>query len=374
MEHKSSFAIKLFGMVFMLSTVILLSGCAFKDIDKRLFVSAIGVDPAANGEEGYKVTLKVALPFGAIKETTKPNFTYLSKEGESIGEIIRMLETHADKVLEFGHMKTIVIHEDLLTDHMKTFMDYFIRRGDIQFIAYVAGAKSSAEEILKVQPDTEAPASVSMFNFFGTDGTESPYITTTYLFQFRRDFFTEGLNAVLPLIETNKDQTELIVNKTIVVDKKKDPLTLDHDETKYYNTLFRGANGFSYKVKNGDKRLLLNISRVKMNYQIITNNNVPQAIDMDVKMVGVIGESDKTLSIAKLDEYNHFASKEVKKKILGLLNRMQEHQVDPFGFGLHYRATRLSHDHLAETWRQAYPDLKFNVNVEVKLQSTGTIQ
>lgn len=374
MRNRSSYIIRITAAIIIIGGVLLQAGCAFKDIDKRLFVSAIGIDPAENIEGGYKVTLKVALPFGAIKDSTKPSYAYLSKEGESVGEVIRILETHADKVLEFGHMKTILIHESLLTAHMKTFMDYFIRRGDFQLIAYVAGASPSAEEIIKVEPSTEAPASVSLFNYFGNTGTESPYITTTYLFQFRRDFFSKGISPVLPLIKTNKSQDELRVNTAIVVDREKESIELNDLETKYYNSLVKGANGFTYKVEEGEKRLLLNIDRIYMDYKIKTKNDIPQSIDMKVEMIGLIGESNHTLSMDKLGEYNEMASKEIEKKVEEFLKKMQENEVDPFGFGLRYRAIRLEREGQIEKWESAYPNIPINVKVEVKLQSTGTIE
>ncbi|WP_153731398.1 Ger(x)C family spore germination protein [Sporosarcina obsidiansis] len=361
-------------IVMLLFTLLLQTGCAFKDIDKRLFISAIGIDPPEKSDEGYKVTLKVALPFGAIKESAKSSYAYLTEEGESIGEIIRMLETHVDKVLEFGHMKTIVIHQDLMADNMDTFMDYFFRRGDIQLIAYVAGANPSAEDILRVEPQTEAPASLSLFNFFGDTATESPYIVTTFLFQFRKDLISDGINPVLPLVETTKEHDELVVNNAIVVGKQQEPVELSNMETKYYNSLFKGSSGFSYKVEHGDDRLLLNISRIDMDYEILTKNDVPKVIEMNVKMSGIVGESKHPLTLSKLDEYNQFSSEEVKRKIHSLLKNMQEKSVDPFGFGLRYRATRQYHEDIYRTWEKAYPDIEFKVNVEVKLQSTGTIE
>ncbi|WP_301108008.1 Ger(x)C family spore germination protein [Sporosarcina sp.] len=374
MRSHSIFIIKIVLVFFLMTGVLLQTGCAFKDIDKTLFVVAIAIDPVENNEERYKVTLKVSLPFGAIKEAEKPSYAYLSNEGDSIGECIRMLETYADKVLEFGQMKTILVHELLMTDHLKDFMDYFMRRGDVQLIAFVAGASPSAEEIIKVEPETEAPASVSLFNFFGGTGTESPFITTTYLFQFRRDFFSDGINPVLPLIETNEEQTELRINNAIVIDQHKEPIKLDNQETKYYNSLVKGASGFSYKEIKGDFQLLLNISRIKMDYQIIAENDEPQSIEMNVKMVGTIGESNQPLSLKKLDEYNQMASNTTEKIISKFLKKMQEHEVDPFGFGLRYRATRLERDGQIDKWNRAYPDLDVHVNVDVKLQGAGTIE
>ncbi|MEV9641720.1 Ger(x)C family spore germination protein [Mammaliicoccus sciuri] len=374
MKHRCS-SVKCLILTFLLTgTVILQSGCAFKDIDKRLFVSAIGVDPAENIENGYKVTLKIALPYGAIKESTQPSYAYLSKEGETIGESIRMLETHVDKVLELGHMKVIVINEELLSGSFQPFMDYFFRRGDFQLISYVAAARPSAEKILKTEPKTEAPASVSLFNYFGDTGTESPYIITTYLFQLRRDYYMEGISPVLPIITTNGDHEELIVNESMVIGAENESAMLDDIETKYYNSLFKDASGFSYKVEKGDMRLLLNFDRIKMKYQIITKDGVPQAIDMKVKMEGEIGESRQSLSLSNLDQYNKIAEEEIKKKTLRLLKDMQEKELDPFGFGLHYRATRLEKEGLYKTWKEVYPELEFRVSVDVKLMSMGTSQ
>lgn len=374
MKYRRSSVKDILLTFLLIGTVILQSGCAFKDIDKRFFVSAIGVDPAENIENGYKVTLKIALPYGAIKESTQPSYAYLSQEGETIGESIRMLETHVDKVLELGHMKVIVINEELLSGSLRPFMDFFTRMGDVQLIAYVAAARPSAEKILKIEPKTEAPASVSLFNYFGDTGTESPFIITTYLFQLRRDYYMEGISPVLPVITTNGDHEELIVNKSLVIGDENESASLDDIETKYYNSLFKDANGFSYKTEQGKMRLLLNFDRIKMKYKIITKNGVPEAIDMKVTMAGEIGESRQRLSLSKLDKYDKMAEEEIKKKILHLLKDMQEKKLDPFGFGLRYRATRLQKDGLYETWKEAYPELEFRVSVDVKLMSMGTNQ
>lgn len=365
---------KSIAALLILLASLLQAGCAFKDIDKRLFVSAIGIDPAENIEKGFKVTLKVALPFGAIKESSKPSYAYLTKEGESVGEVIRLLGTHVDKVLEFGHMKTIVINEELMEDGIELFMDYFVRRGDIQMIAYVAAAKPSAETILKVEPATEAPASVSLFNLFGDTGLTSPFVITTFLFQFRREFLADGISVTVPIIRTDKDRQELIVNTAVVVDREHKIVEMNDVETKYFNTLFRGASGFTYKVEEGEDRFLLNISRIKMDYKIKTKNTIPKAIEMDIRMVGSIGEANHPLSLAKLDEYNDISSRAIEDKVRKLLTDMQEHGVDPFGFGLRYRATHLAREGLLAAWKDAYKDLSFQVNVDMRLQGTGTIE
>lgn len=358
----------------ILLSITLQTGCAFKDIDKRVFVLAIGIDPADDDEEKYKVTLKISLPTGSIKDAQGPQFTYLSHEAETIGESIRILETHIDKVLEFGHTKLIIINEKLLSEEMGDFMDYFTRRGDIQLIAYVAAARPSAEKILKTDVATESPASISLFNLFDSNGTDSPYIITTFLFEFRRDFHGKGINAILPLIETNNSDTELVVNKSFVVRKTKKPLELSSMETKQFNSLANGKSGFDYKVENEKLTLLLDINRIKMNYKIVTDKGKAPRIDMKLKMVGIVGESNKELHLKDLDEYNEIANKEFQEKVIKLLKKLQENEVDPFGFGLRYRATRLNDKNTYSDWEQIYPTINFNLSVDVQLKGTGAIE
>ena len=361
-------------ILIILLFTILQTGCAFKDIDKRVFVLAIGIDPAEDNEKKYKVTLKISLPTGSIKDSQGPKFTYLSHEAETIGESVRILETHIDKVLEFSHTKLIIINEKLLSENLSDFMDYFTRRGDIQLIAYIAAARPSAEKILKTEVATESPASISLFNIFDSNGTESPYIITTFHFEFRRDFHGKGINAILPIIESSNDDTQLIVNKSIVVKEKEKPLDLSSVETKQFNTLDNKKSGFDYKVENDKLTLLLNINRIKMNYKIVTDKGKEPRIDMKVTMVGTIGEANKELYLKDLNEYNEFANKEFKEKVIKLLKKFQENEVDPFGFGLRYRATRLNDENTYSDWEQIYPTINFNVSVNVKLNGTGAIE
>ena len=120
--------------------------------------------------------------------------------------------------------------------------------------------------------------------------------------------------------------------------------------------------------------LLLNINRIKMNYKIVTDKGKAPRIDMKVKIVGIVGESNKELHLKDLDEYNEIANKEFQEKVIKLLKKLQENEVDPFGFGLRYRATRLNDKNTYSDWEQIYPTINFNLSVDVQLKGTGAIE
>lgn len=362
----------LFAFIGIVS--LLLGGCAFKDIDKRVFVLGVGIDPSETVDDGFRVTLKLAKPAGAVKQEPTQGFTYLSQDAETVAEAIRTMESHVDRTMDMGHNRIILLNKELLSRDLDTVMDYFTRRGDIQLIAYVAVAETNAEETISFAPDPEPAATIALYNFFDYTGTESPYVVTTFLFEFRREVLSNGIDTVLPIIALDKEQKKFIVNKSIILKVGEKPIELTQVETKYFNSLKNKASGFSYKIKEGDLTLVLNINEVTMKYKIVLDEGEIPRIDMRVKKVGVIGESNKRLNNSHLKKYDKIVAEEIKKKLMELLTKLQKNDVDPFGFGLRYRATRLASKDTMEEWRSIYPEIEFNVTMDIELKSTGSIE
>lgn len=349
-----------------------LTGCGFKDIDNRVFVTGIGIDPSDKEDGTYKVTLKLAIPV-SVKQKGETSYQFLVHEGDSIGEIIQILETHTDKVLEFGHAKVILVNEALLKDNLKDFMDYLFRRGDIQSIAYIGAARNSAEEVLRTLPKGESVVASPLTKFFGETGNDSPYVVSAYLFEIRRSFYSKGIDAVVPIVEVNDKGTQLIVNKVIMISQKGKTFELSSSYTQAFNTLYNSVAGYSFKLDSNGYKLLLKMTTTKMKYKIETENDQPTSIKINVAMSGVINQSNKTLIIDNLQDYNKMASQGLTKEFEKMFTTIQKENLDPFGFGLRYRTMQLHHKDTLQKWEQAYPTLPIEVTVDVDLKSTGTI-
>ena len=154
--------------------------------------------------------------------------------------------------------------------------------------------QTQSEEVLSFEPVIEAPASIALYNYFDNTGTESPYVVTTFLFEFRREVLGKGTDTVLPIIDIDEENQEYNINKSIVLKWGQEPLELTPEETKYYNSLTNKASGFSYKIKDEKHSMVLNIYEVKFKYEIILNEGEPR-IDMNITKVGYIGESKHRL-------------------------------------------------------------------------------
>ena len=52
---------------------------------------------------------------------------------------------------------------------------------------------------------------------------------------------------------------------------------------------------------------------------------------------------------------------------------MQKANIDPIGFGLHYRGRHFEKDDW-EMWQRLYPNIKFKVNVDINISDTGLVE
>lgn len=363
-----------FLKAFMIGIAFLfLSSCGFKDIDKRIFVLGIGVDYSGNEKKPYKVTLKLAVPSGSLKETgTK--YVYLSKEESSLAGAIRFLKTHVDKELDFGHTKLIIFGEGILKRDFKDTMDFFFRRRDIQMISWVAVGRPSAEKVLKVEPKSEMSGSSALSNLFSNNGVESAYIVSTYLFDARRRILEAGIDPILPIIRSDKDRTKLIVNRSYIFTEHKKALKLGPKRTKFYNLLANKTEKLDIEVQNKNKGFTMAVEAAKVKYKIITSPRKKPVLKMDIMVTGIVEEANFNMSPANLDTYSKMTSKHTKKEVLKVLKHLQREKADPLGFGLRYKATRIDNGKRYQEWKKIYPNLVFDVSVNVKIRSTGTIE
>ncbi|MFD1706434.1 Ger(x)C family spore germination protein [Siminovitchia sediminis] len=362
-------------MCIACASVFLLASCGFKDIDKRVFVQAVGVDYTDNEEKPYKVTLKLAVPSGSLKESgTK--YAYLTREDSSIAAAIRFLKTNVDKELDFSHAKLIVFDEQLFNRDIRDALDFFFRRRDIQMISWVAVGRPSAEKVLQVEPESEMAGSHTLMNFFSGNGVESAYIVSTFLFEARREVAETGLDPIIPIIRASEDGKKLMVNRSFIFSWDNRSAELHSGQTKMYNIMANRMERLEIEVDNQDKEknFTVSIDTIKTKFKLLADPGKAPVLKMDIKAAGIMEESSFEMDPIDLDHYSKLASDHAKKDTEKLLKFLQKENMDPLGFGLRYKATRLQNGHRIDEWRAMYPDLKFDVSVDVNIKSTGTVE
>lgn len=353
----------------LLMIVLILSSCGYKDIDNRFFVLTVGIDKPKNDEYQYRVVLKLGIPGPEIK-AGDAQFIIEAEESNSISEAIRIIKSRVNRELDFGHAKVIIFGEDVLKDPIQEKVDWFMRRRDIQKIAWVAIGSPSAEEIMAIKPKMERIPSNGLFLTFGKRGTDTPYVVSEYLFQFYRDLHTKGEDAIIPIIHRNSKEI-FGVDEAAVFSGETLSIKLNNDETKLLNSLKRQQEKLSIRVE-GDPTFVIASDLFEASYQI-KRKGTKAEIRVTVKAEGVIEEAQTELDNHQLQKYQAIAENDLKNRIEALLTKFRDNLVDPIGFGLMYRSRHFT-GHDMEDWENMYPDIPIHVNVKVNVRGTGVIE
>ncbi|OBZ12383.1 MULTISPECIES: Ger(x)C family spore germination protein [Bacillales] len=349
---------------------LLISGCGFKDIDKRFFVVALGIDLSENEKKPYRLTLQLAVPSPKIEPgASKTQIETI--DTQSVAEGVRMMKAYVDKELDFGHCKVFLIGEKLARQDYQNLLEWMTRRRDIQSVADIAIGKPDAESLLKVKPVSERYPGNTLFLSFGSDGTESSYTYVESLSDFSRRASEQGLDPLMPVIAKDKRES-YVINRTALLNKKRVKLMLTPAESQLYNQL---ASDFTKSSMHGmfqGMDLVVALTEIHSKYRIGKHDG-EETVMMDIKMKVVFEEAPKGIYNDQWRPIEKKLSEEYAKSCVALLRKIQKAGVDPVGFGLRYRATHPGKDAWKQ-WQKIYPTIKFVVHANIIIEGTGLIK
>ncbi|WP_284645795.1 Ger(x)C family spore germination protein [Paenibacillus silviterrae] len=350
-----------------------LTGCGFKDIDKRFFAVSIAIDEPVNKERKYMVTIRLAIPSPEEKFGAN-NSILVTEENDSIAEALRIVKSKIDKELDLGHMKAIIIGESIAKKgEMQEICDWFFRRRDVQQIAWMGIGRPRAIDVIKLEPNTERLPSNMLFMFFGETGTETGYVVSEYMFDFRRRLTERGIDPILPVLEP-RGGNQLTINRVALLDKKKQKLVLTPRETKIFNTFYQGTGKYDIRVNQGNDFFVIAAENVRSLFTIVPQADGKLKIKVRLKISGIIEETSKThFRGDELHDLEKLAEQTVQERVQLFLKKLQQSGVDPIGFGLRYRAQNWDRQKAWDEWQELYPSVEFEVIPHVNITSTGVI-
>ncbi|GGD73978.1 Ger(x)C family spore germination protein [Paenibacillus nasutitermitis] len=348
-----------------------LTGCGFKDIDKRFFVVAMGIDLSETNKKDYYITLRLAAPSPRV-EPGASKTDVQAIHAPSIAEALRLLKSYVDKEIDFGHCKLYVFGEKLVQSDYRDVMDWLSRRRDVQNVSYLAIGRPDAQSIMKINPPTERYPGNTLFLQFGKDGTESSYIISEYLFDFMRRLGEKGMDPILPVVQTVNNG--YLIAQLALLNKRNMVETLSQSETQLFNQIFNKFTKSTITATIKDERLVLAVNRITSHYKIVKGTNGTHTLKLTLGFRGIFEEAPQGIYNRNwTDLQNHF-NRQIAGEAKQLLEKVQKADVDPFGFGLRFRATHKGSETTWKEWQSIYPRLTFDVKVDTMIEGTGVIR
>ena len=381
----------LIGIIFI---SLLLTGCWDKrEINELAIATAISIDKK---DDEYQVAAQVVLPTELSMKGGMGSspVTLYEASGESVNEAIRKLTQVSPRFIYLGHLRVVVISEELAKEGIATTVDFLSRGWELRSDFYMIVSKErDAKEILNVQTSLEQIPANELFNILHTSEVNHSSTVGVNFFEMKTNLQREGKEGVLTGVEilgdpkkgSSKQNVEMIVPEAKIKFKelavfKEDKLVgwLDEQESKGYNEITNQVKSTIELVScpDGGK---VSIHTKKYNSKIkskATSNN-PE-IEIKVDIVANLGEVSCDIDLTKektVEMLEQEYEKEIKKDIEETIKVVQQnYQSDIFGFGAAiYKQNPQEWKKVKANWDEIFAKLQVNVEVDAQISHFGSI-
>ncbi|OXS56841.1 spore gernimation protein GerC [Cohnella sp. CIP 111063] len=393
---------------FAASVFLLLTGCWDRlEIEERAIVLGVSVDNAPPGAakreseishtaEGFpvpdvnmiRVTLQIALPgkiplgpgeSGGGGKGSEQTVWVVGTEGHTVDDAIMNLQQQISGRLFFGHLRVIVVSEDVARLGMQNINDYFHRNPEVRRMAWMMISKGSAEQVMRASPELERVPALYLMSTMD-NAVKLGKFPENYVGMYWSNSAKRGQEGYLPYVELKKMQNIEVKGMAYFKDDKLQGTTKPFQVAAYMSIKGMNPAGYRGVVKIGgaaDSVMIYATSRrstIKVRVQDgepIVNVAIFTEINLEEKINEQFTINDSA-SLVQIEEQN---KRSLLRETEALIRQMQEKGSDIFGFGEYVRAKKPGYWNARigskNKWQRAFKELRVEVEVNSKIRRVG---
>lgn len=374
--------------------LFILTGCwNYRELNDLAIATGIAIDKS---EDGFEVSVLIANAKKAqvsTKEGESQTSVY-SEKGKTITEALRNINLKFSKEIYIGHLSVIVINEEIAKEGLYPILDYFLREPESSKRFYSIIAKDcKAKEVISILSPLESfPSQNLYFNIKNSPNSQgvSPSVTFS---KFIENILKPGTEPFLPTViiegdpEKATDSDDLqksIPSANLKLDTmaifKDDKLIgyADEDESRGIDLINEKVENTTSSFKYNNHYISISLSEIKIKKEVdIIDNEIIAYINLE--SIASIKEiaGDENLNNKEIIEDIERKSEEAIKNIIeiGLDCALKKYKSDIFGFGnLIYKKNPKYFEKIKYDWNDKLNNLKTVVNVNLKLQTKGSLE
>lgn len=396
----------------LLTAVILvlpiLTGCWDRlELEERAVVLGISVDKAE--EEAVKeedevshlegkfpapqqglirVAVQIALPgriplgpgeAGGGAGTADKTVWVISVVGHTIDDALMNLQQQISGRLFFGHLRVIVVSEDVAEKGLQNVNDYFRRNSEVRRMAWMLIAKGNAEALMKASPQLERVPTLYLLSTMD-NAVKMGKFPNDFVGNFWTDSSKKGKEGFLPYVGIMKEENIEILGLAYFKSDKMAGKTEPLEIGAYMG--IKGIRQAGYRgiisVGGPSGTITLFATSRRSKIEVAIKNGLPHVtvsifneLNIEEKMNEqfLINNPDVIERIEKEDE------KAATKFHESLIEQTQKVGSDIFGFGEYVRAKepKFWNEHVKtkEKWQEMYKEISVDVTVEIRVRRVG---
>lgn len=349
---------------FILAFSLLLCGCLQKKIiDDVNLVMAIGYD--AGEDDQIKGTI-VAPEFKKEEAVENKNMTiqaHLSRD------LIAKLQKESSKPLVYGKLQFALFSEEVAKNGIAKYIDSLERDASVGSRVILAVSRGEAKELLEIKGGQEGTA--EYFRQLLNQNMWLENLPIENLQIYLRNYYSEGRDPCLPLLEKKGDHARIIGLALFQNDKMVGEIK--NDKLFYFKLLSDTfANGVYTVALEGGREA--SIQSIHSSRRVKIDEQNPFHITVYLNVEGYIREYSKgSIQPNVIKEVEKTFEKDIVKNSAALVASFKKKKIDPIGFGeeIIIHTGENIHD---KTLRKQLDKLRIDVIADVQITETGVVK
>ncbi|EKS4343318.1 Ger(x)C family spore germination protein [Clostridium botulinum] len=389
---------KKYLVIMLILSTICMTGCWDKvEIDKKAFVSVLGVDagkdigkekqlekisPAASftGSKFDKIRVTYAFPdiskLGPEKGGTAADNT-MSVDAYSMQDSMDKIVNKSSRNLSFGHLKLMVLNTSIL-DYSNTFkevIDYIQRQPAINRMIYIVFSEDKSEEILRFKPNMEKSIEnyiIGMLENNEKNNTAFPLTLNEFL-----EETSQNNTALIPVINIDKKNKDLKISKVAVIKNNKIKGYISTEQSNNIQlinkkfkggtrTIIRDGSPLDYSIENSERKIKLK-DKENLSFDIKLN------LEGQIKGYNIDKQISSKGDINKIEEDLNKAITQDIKEVIRISQTEYNTDILDLGGFIHKYHPKLWKK-IKGNWNDLYKSLDINVTVDTKVRRIGAIK
>ncbi|MFC4807961.1 Ger(x)C family spore germination protein [Paenibacillus sp. GCM10023250] len=354
--------------VTLVLVILVLTGCSSQRIvDHNYILTVLGLDKS---DTGYKET-------GLYSDYNLGGRTMLL-QGKAAKPSLLMDELNNQSSLPvmITKLKLLIINKQLAEEGLAPFIESICRDPLISHYLIVAVSDGSTSTMLQSLKDVK---SESLPYHTVEQNIHSGQIPDSNLHNLLYDYYGEGRDPSVPYLKLNPNGKIEITGHAILKDDRL-KLTIQREEILLYKILqghlVRGNVPFAITKGQNEGTAVFNSLSGKKS-RMLSKSSLGSKITYNLTLNGMVKDYPKWIKLKKSGDVELLTlqlEKQLRSKLLALLDKFVQNKVDPLGIGDFVRA------HHRKDWQEQrfyeveYPSLVFDVHVKIHLIKSGIVE
>lgn len=355
----------------------MLFGCAEPKILERVSLAIlVGYDT----EKSDKVTATVALR--SVNQELQSIVSVASNTEETSKGTRIKASLDSTKKIVAGQLRVVLLGKELAESGITQALHSTKMNSEMSSGLYFAVVDGKTRPLIEKKYENISDIGQHIYYLLDHNIEEQSTLSST-LHETVRDSYSPFIDLALPLIVQDEDDVHIsglaIFNGDKMVGKLvgNDPFYVVLIREKFKSgTIQVTIPGAPFKNLSNDipEELAIAIDSIVSNRRMTLVNEETREFNLDVKLEGRILEihsSITTEDFEVIDKLENEVEKKFVKEIERIIKKTQELNSDILGFGEVYKANVGTKNLDEKKWKELYPEIQVNVNVNIVLLRNG---